>query len=80
MRWVILVLGLGLAATAQARPHGGAACIDSYGTVIEGINTPAACKKLGARWGKPGTKSLPKEAKPPRESKRGHGHHHYAHR
>jgi hypothetical protein len=36
------------------------ACVDSFGTVIQGIKSASACKKIGARWAKPGSKSLPK--------------------
>lgn len=61
MRTVILVCSLLVAASAGAKSRGGPACIDSYGTVIDGISSPSACKKLGARWGKPGTRSVPKE-------------------
>ncbi|MBS2033101.1 MAG: hypothetical protein JST54_34835 [Deltaproteobacteria bacterium] len=47
---------------AHAKGHPkGIGCIDSYGTVIDGVDSPSDCKKLGARWGKPGTKSLPKD-------------------
>lgn len=71
-RLIVIALVMGMAAPALARPHaGGPACIDSYGTVIDGISSPSACQKLGARWGKPGTKSLPKEAAAPKASKHG---------
>ena len=48
---------------ARAKGHApkGVACIDSYGTVIDDVASASDCKKLGARWGKPGTKSLPKD-------------------
>jgi hypothetical protein len=36
--------------------------VDSFGTVIDGVTSPRDCQKLGARWAKPGSKSLPKDA------------------
>ena len=79
LRALCILAVLALARPAAARAKGGPACVDSFGTVIEGVTSPAACKKLGARWAKPGTKSLPKDAAAPRGSKR-HGTKHYAHR
>ena len=69
MRALAAIAVLLWALPAGARASRSIACIDSFGTVIEGVGSPGACKKLGARWGKPGSKSLPKEAKEPRASK-----------
>ena len=69
MKSLCAALVLLWAVPAGARGAKSIACIDSFGTVIEGVESPGACKKLGARWGKPGTKSLPKEEREPKASK-----------
>lgn len=57
---IAFALGLFGPAVAEARGRPSVACVDSFGTIIQGIKSPGACKKLGARWARPGSKSLPK--------------------
>ena len=68
-RWTLGALAavaLAVPGVARARgsklPPGGNRCVDSFGTVIDGVTSPRDCQKLGARWAKPGSKSLPKDA------------------